>query len=210
MRHVPRYLAGQNFAAEATRLVLANFDNPNMIIVTSLLLLGLHALGTMQGGKSWSFGGMATRMAHALSLHKEPEDPVPRKRGTANPLGESTPPYFAFMDKELIRRVMWACFTMDCFTSSGTQRLGMTNESDIEIQLPMIDRDLDLGQQKLTERLDGSIPTPTSATARQDNLRDNMGVAAYMIRIIALFRRVTKYLNMVCYPDLRHLISHKF
>ena len=195
VQHTPRYQAGKPFAAEATRLVLANFDNPNMTILTSLLLLGLHEFGTMQGGKSWSFGGMATRMAYALSLHKELEETYPQG-SFHGPTGESHASYFSILNKELRRRVMWACFSMDRFNSSGTQRLGMIIESDIEIQLPMSDRDLELAiEEKVTERLDGTVAGDVK------NAKDNMGVAAYMVRAIALFGRVSKYLNLVCYPE---------
>ena len=198
VHHTPCYLAGKAFAEEAQRQVLANFDNPNMTILISLLLLGLHEFGTMQAGKSWSFGGMATRMAYALSLHKEPEDVFP-KGSLTDPPGETNPPHYSFMNKELRRRVMWACFTMDRFNSSGTQRLGMIIESDIEIRLPMIDRDVDLGHEKITEQLNGTIRSmdPEALTSA----KDNMGVAAYMIRVIALFGRVSKYLNLVSYPE---------
>lgn len=187
VQHMPRYQAGTEYAEEATRLVLANFDNPNMTILTSLLLLGLHEFGTCQGGRSWSFGGMATRMAYALSLHKDPEDV---KLGGQEPPKDDNPPYFSFMNRELRRRVMWACFSMDRFNSSGTQRLGMIIESDIEIPLPMNDSDLDLGRAMVTERLDGTVK------GQEANARNNMGVAAYMIRVIALFGRVSKYLNL--------------
>lgn len=190
VRYTPRYQAGKQFAAEASRLVLDNFDNPNMTILTSLLLLGLHEFGAMQGGKSWAFGGMATRMAYALSLHKEAEDLFPGK--AKDQFGEKNPPYLQNMNRELRRRVMWACFTMDRFTSSGTMRLGMIIESDLEIQLPMVDKDLNLGVNKVTERLDGTV---ARADEKQDP-RESMGVAAYMIRVIAVFGRVSKYLNL--------------
>lgn len=198
VQHTPRYLAGEKFGAEATRLVLANFDNPDMTILTSLLLLGLHEFGTMQGGKSWSFGGMATRMAYALSLHKETENLFPNS-SLREKSEDMSPSYLENMNNELRRRVMWACFTMDRFNSSGTKRLGMIAESDLEIQLPMIDNDLDKGLNKVTERLNGTIAKKNGG---QGKPRESMGVAAYMIRIIALFGRVSKYLNLVCYPEL--------
>lgn len=178
--------------------MLANFDNPDMTVLTSLLLLGLHEFGTMQGGKSWAFGGMATRMAYALSLHKEAEDLFPNSK-TKDQAADGNPPYLQNMNRELRRRVMWACFTMDRFNSSGTKRLGMIIESDLEIQLPMVDRDLNLGSNKVTERLDGSV---VRIDETQSDPRESMGVAAYMIRIIALFGRVSKYLNLASYPEL--------
>jgi hypothetical protein len=77
-------LAGESFATEARRLVLKNFDNPNITNVTVCTLLCLHEFGTCQGGRSWAFGGMATRMAHALQLHREiNNDPIGKASGTS-------------------------------------------------------------------------------------------------------------------------------
>src|SRR5215213_3722197 len=71
VKHDPPFLAGQEWGAEAGRLVLKNFDKANLTNLTVCILLGLHEFGTCNGGKSWTYGGMAVRMAHALQLHKE-------------------------------------------------------------------------------------------------------------------------------------------
>lgn len=196
VRHDPPFLAGESFAAEARRLLLKNFDNPNITNVTVCIMLGLHEFGTCQGGRSWAFGGMATRMAHALQLHKEVNN---------DPIGKSSRPYYpqdhegplgvnsmSFVDREIRRRCMWASFAMDRFNSSGTERPCIISESELGIQLPSHDKNLELNLPTITEQLDGNVRflEPGRAT-------ENMGVGAYIVRVIALYGRVVKYVNQV-------------
>lgn len=202
VRHDPPFLAGEGFAAEARRLLLKNFDNPNITNVTVCIMLGLHEFGTCQGGRSWAFGGMATRMAHALQLHKEVNnDPIGRAQSILRPdypqdhegsLGGNS---MSFVDREIRRRCMWASFVMDRFTSSGTERPCIISESELGIQLPTHDRNLELDIPAITEQLDGTIRF--SESLQSGNAAENMGIGAYMVRVIALYGRVAKYFNQV-------------
>lgn len=189
------FLAGEEWGIEAGRIVLENFDRANLTNLTVLLLLGLHELGTCNGGKSWAYGGMAMRMAYALQLHKEIDD---------DPLGlpgsSSAPPRnpISFTDREIRRRLMWACFFMDRFNSSGTSRPQFLDEADINIQLPIKERLFVTERPGLTEDVNGAL-RKTDATIRDDlrNVQANMGVAAYNVRAVTLWGRVMKYLNHV-------------
>lgn len=183
VRHDPPFLAGESFAAEALRQLLKNFDVPNITNVTVCAMLSLHAFGTCHGGGSWTLGGMATRMAHAVQLHKEVNN---------DPLGRLPPG--SFVDREICRRTMWACFIMDRFTASGTARPHLNVESELEIQLPVRERNLELDMPAITERLDG---TAEGFEGENGDPSDNMGVSAYMVRIVALYGRVVKYVNQV-------------
>lgn len=202
MRHDPPFLAGESFAAEARRLLLKNFDNPNITNVTVCIMLGLHEFGTCQGGRSWAFGGMATRMAHALQLHKEVNnDPIGKSSNMLRsyypqdhegPLGVNS---MSFVDREIRRRCMWASFAMDRFNSSGTERPCIISESELGIQLPSHDKNLELDLPTITEQLDGNVRFPGSPGSSRAT--ENMGVGAYIVRVIALYGRVVKYVNQV-------------
>ena len=148
------------------------------------------------------FGGMALRMAYALQLHRELDhDPLGRKKDKSSE--------FSFTDREIRRRTMWACFLMDRFNSSGTERPFFGNEENIKVQLPIKEAQFQMGIPGPTEGLDGSVPNPISPGAGQmADPKDNMGVAAYLIRIIAIWGRVNKYLNLGGNKSDQHNISH--
>jgi len=135
-------------------------------------------------------GGMAMRMAYALQLHRELDhDPIGRKNDRNVKL--------SFTDREIRRRTMWACFLMDRFNSSGTERPTFANEENINVQLPIKEAHFQMELPGSTERLDGDVSDPVLPDVWQTpNPKDNMGVAAYMIRIIALWGRVIRYLNL--------------
>lgn len=186
----PAFLRGEQWASPARSIALSRYDEPNITVLTVLLLLGLHEFGTCQGGRSWMFAGMATRMAYALQLHRELDhDPLGLKTDRKSEL--------SFTDREIRRRTMWACFLMDRFNSSGTERPMFADEETIKVQLPIKEAHFEMEIPGATESLHGAVPNSILNEAGQlSNPKDNMGVAAYMIRIITLWGRVIKYLNM--------------
>lgn len=130
--------------------------------------------------------GMAIRMAYALQLHKDLE---------FDPLKRNSKKQLSFIDREIRRRTMWACFLMDRFNSSGTNRPMFVKEESIKVQLPIKEKYFQLDMAGPTEDLEGNVPYPVSPDNGQlSDPRDNMGVAAYMIRAIALWGRVIIYL----------------
>ncbi|GAP89679.1 putative zinc finger transcription factor 1 [Rosellinia necatrix] len=181
------FLRGEEWAAPARDIVIRRYEWPNITILTCLLLLGLHEFGTCHGGRSWSLGGQATRMAYALQLHKDLEyDPM-----RPNPSAQ-----LSFIDREIRRRTMWACFLMDRFNSSGTDRPMFVKEETIRIQLPIKEKLFQLDMPGPTEDLHSRVPHPVPANEGQlSDAKDNMGVAAYMIRAIALWGRIISFLN---------------
>lgn len=184
----PEFLRGEEWASEARDIVMRRYEWPNITILTCLLILGLHEFGTCQGGRSWALGGQAIRMAYALQLHRDLDyDPL-KRNGTAE---------LSFIDREIRRRTMWACFLMDRFNSSGTDRPTFIKEESIKVQLPVKEKYFQLDMPGPTEDLKGNVPHPVSPGAGQlSNAQDNMGVAAYMIRSIALWGRIINYLNL--------------
>ena len=181
----------------AREICTRRYEWPNITILTCLLILGLHEFGTCHGGRSWALGGQAIRMAFALQLHKDLEyDPLCRTRKA--PL--------SFIDREIRRRIMWACFLMDRFNSSGSDRPMFIKEESIRIPLPVREKYFQLDMPVQTELLDGSIPqAELSGDDEKVQAQSNMGVSAYTIRSIAIWGRIITYLNqggkeMDCFP----------
>ena len=186
----PAFLRGEEWARPARTISLSRYDEPNITTLTVYLLLGLHEFGTCQGGRSWMYAGMATRMAYALQLHRELDyDPLGQNHGKKSELSST--------DREIRRRTMWSCFLMDRFNSSGTERPMFADEEVIKIQLPIKESSFHMEIPGPTENLEDRVPNPiTDHNGQLSDAKENMGVAAYMIRVIALWGRVIKYLNM--------------
>ncbi|EKD13645.1 uncharacterized protein L3040_004139 [Drepanopeziza brunnea f. sp. 'multigermtubi'] len=184
----PAFLRGEEWAAPARAIVVRRYEWPNITILTCLLILGLHEFGTCQGGRSWSFGGMALRMAYALQLHKDLDYDPHKLNGTIE---------LSFIDREIRRRTMWSCFLMDRFNSSGTDRPIFIKETSMKVQLPIKEKYFQLDMPGPTQSLDGGVPHPIPPGEGQlSDAEENMGVAAYMIRSIALWGRIVEYLNL--------------
>ena len=186
----PAFQRGEEWAAPAREIALKRYDEPTIIVLTVLLILGLHHFGTCHGGRSWMFGGMALRMAYALQLHQELDhDPLGQNNDKQTELNPT--------DREIRRRTMWACFLMDRFNSSGTERPPFASEDTIKIQLPIKESYFQMEIPGPTESLDGKVPNLVAAdTGEMSDPRNNMGVCAYLVRTIALWGRVVKYLNL--------------
>ncbi|KAF7554834.1 hypothetical protein G7046_g6702 [Stylonectria norvegica] len=184
----PPFMRGEEWASHARDICMRRYEWPNITILTCLLILGLHEFGTCQGGRSWALGGQAIRMAFALQLHKDLErDPFGNKGKGAQ---------LSFIDREIRRRTMWACFLMDRFNSSGTDRPMFIKEETLKIPLPIKEKYFQLDIPGPTETLDGQVLHPAVSNDGQPvEARDNMGVAAYMIRTISLWGRIIDYLN---------------
>ncbi|KAJ5084572.1 hypothetical protein NUU61_009151 [Penicillium alfredii] len=187
----PPFLRGENWANPAAAIALSRHDEPNITILTVFLLLGLHEFGTCHGGRSWSFGGQALRMAYALQLHRELDvDPLLGQNNGSNS-------QLSFTDREIRRRTMWACFLMDRYNSSGSQRPPIGNERFLQLQLPIKETHFQMEIPGPAEDLDGDVPNPVPEdTGQLSNAKENMGVSAYIIRAIVLWGRIVDYLNL--------------
>ena len=177
----PQYDAGEMFAVEARKLALRDFDKPTVMNVQMLLLLALHDFGARKGSKAWMFAGMSMRMAHALRLNREWEN---------DPVGLNSRNGPSWTEREVRRRTFWACFVMDRLNSTGMERPHVLQEDDCLIQLPTDERSFMFEQPVITEQL-----IPSVALETQHNSALNMGSTACLVRIVALWGRVTKYVN---------------
>lgn len=190
VRTEPAFLRGEQWAKPAREISLRRYDQPNITILIVYLILGLHEFGTCQGGRSWMFGGMAQRMAYALQLHQDLDhDP---KRSAGSEKSELT-----FTDREIRRRTMWSCFLLDRFSSSGTDRPAFVGPEYIRAQLPIREKLFSMEITGPTEDLQGNVPNPVGAeTGQVADAKQNMGVAAYTIRLVALWGEIISYMNL--------------
>ncbi|KAF2157477.1 hypothetical protein K461DRAFT_299350 [Myriangium duriaei CBS 260.36] len=190
VRSDPAFLRGEKWAKPAREIALKRYDTPNITILICYLLLGLHEFGTCQGGRSWMLGGMAQRMAYALQLHKDLDHGPPS--GPQDDKNDLT-----FTDREIRRRTMWACFIMDRFNSSGTDRPMFVAESYIEAQLPVKEQYFQMEITGPTEKLEGTASRTVEPESGQvADAKENMGVAAFMVRAVSIWGHVVRYVNL--------------
>jgi hypothetical protein len=104
----PPYMAGEQFAAMAFKMILSSFDFPSVEYVQAFVLLSLHMFGTCKGPRAWMIIGMAVRMAQEIGLHKTDEVAPGASAPSAKVKSEAV-----FIQKETRRRTFWACFLLD-------------------------------------------------------------------------------------------------
>jgi hypothetical protein len=187
----PVFLRGEQWAKHARKISFRHYDRPSMTILTVYLILGLHEFGTCHGGRSWMFGGMAQRMAYAMQLHTDSQhDPHTNSEDGARTLSVT--------EREIRRRTMWSCFLMDRFNSSGTERPIFVGQNYIRTPLPIKESMYFMELAGPTEDIDGTpISDPGIDPADTiGNARDNMGVAAYLIRLVAIWGNLIEYNNL--------------
>ena len=164
----PRFLRGEEWAQPAREISLKYYDEPNITICTVYLLLCIHEFGTCHGGRSWMLGGMAVRMAFALQLNQDlKQSEHTEKENSSTP---SKRLQLSFVDQEIRRRTMFACFLMDRYTSSGGDRATFVSEANIHVQLPIRERNFQNGTSGNTEGLEDYIQTRNAvhSTDRED------------------------------------------
>ncbi|RGP75822.1 nitrate assimilation regulatory nira [Fusarium longipes] len=164
--------AGNKWAQQAELLVLTNFGKISVQrLMTCILLYDFHfRLGEYT--QALMLSGLAVRMAHALQLNVEFSPDI-----LCAEANESSPPA---VEKESRRRLMWACYILDAWTGSGVDQLTLLREADIKIQLPCNERHV---LQFLPPAI---VPRRPAA---------NMGIMAYYIRIVTLWKRVVRYVK---------------
>lgn len=138
--------------------------------------------------------GLAIRMTQALKINTEYSSDVlcTEDDGLAP----------SIVSRESRRRLMWAVYVLDAWTGSGVEQLTLLRESDIQIQLPCNERSFGLRIAAVTETLGvGHVLQFLSPTIVPANPADNMGIMAYYIRIVTLWKRIVKYINHLdCSP----------
>ncbi|KAG5942303.1 hypothetical protein E4U59_001189 [Claviceps monticola] len=180
--------AGNEWAKRAEYLMLANFGKISVQrLMTAILLHDFHfRLG--EYGQALMISGLAVRMAHALKINTEYDtDILCTQVDTAAP---------SVASRESRRRLMWACYVLDAWAGSGVDQLTLLRENDIKIQLPSNERNFGLRIPSVTETLGvGHVLQflPPAIVPRRPVA--NMGIMAYYIRVVALWKRIVRYVN---------------
>ncbi|KPM34860.1 hypothetical protein AK830_g11721 [Neonectria ditissima] len=180
--------AGNSWAKKAELLVLTNFGKISIQrLMTCVLLYDFHfRLGEYT--QALMLSGLAVRMAHALQVNVEYSPDI-----LCAESNEGAPPA---VEKESRRRLMWACYILDAWTGSGVDQLTLLREADIKIQLPCNERNFRLRIPCVTETLGvGHVLQflPPAIVPRRPAA--NMGIMAYYIRIVTLWKRVVRYVK---------------
>lgn len=129
--------------------------------------------------------GLAIRMAHALKINIEYNSDV-----LCTDTNDSQP---SIVSRESRRRLMWACYVLDAWTSSGVEHLMLLRENDIKIQLPCNERNFGLRIASVTETLGvGHVLQFLHPAVVPRKPAGNMGIMAYYIRIVTLWKKVVK------------------
>ncbi|KAL2313353.1 Transcription factor [Schizosaccharomyces pombe] len=174
----------------ASAIAMANFDKLDLVYVASFVMLSYVCVAT---SKYWMFAGMAIRMVVALHPNKTPDLPYYDRPDSPLPFE---------IRVQLTRRLFWDCFMLDRLNSlyCNTQFL---NLEDIHVPLPMRETLFMYKAHAVTETLTGkpSSPdsftnaNPTTAPIVSRNAQDNMGMLAYMIRMVSIWGRVVRCLK---------------
>ena len=131
--------------------------------------------------------GLAVRMAHALKINSEYNSDI---------LCAETDISLSVASRESRRRLMWACYVLDAWAGRGADQLTLLRENDIKIQLPGNERNFGLRIPSVTETLGvGHVLQflPPAIVPRRPAA--NMGIMAYYIRVVALWKRIVRYVN---------------
>ncbi|KAL7806023.1 fungal-specific transcription factor domain-containing protein [Trichoderma gracile] len=183
-------LAGNEWAKRAELLILTNFGKISVQrLMVAILLHDFHfRLG--EYSRALMLSGLAVRMAHALKINVEASPDV-----LCTESNDSAP---SVVTRESRRRLMWACYVLDAWAGSGIDQLTLLRENDIKIQLPCNERNFGLRIASVTETLGvGHVLQflPPSVVPRKPSA--NMGIMAYYIRVVALWKRIVRYVNQL-------------
>lgn len=189
----PPFMRGMQWANYAQDLLLLNsFDKPNLTAITVCLILGLHEFGTCRGTRSWMHAGMAMRMASALRLHQKQVDELE----SAGDIEKAAK--LSFVDREIRRRCMWGAFMMDRFNSSGIERPMIIKIEDLDCQLPIKEQYFQMDISGTTEQVEDYVRKPQDEMSNSNSTRSkrtNMDIAAYNVRMVALWGQVVQHMN---------------
>lgn len=176
--------AGTQWAKIAEEMFFADYSTISTTKLKVLILLHDQEARTGNYAGSFLLTGLVIRMAHALQLNNEASTDIMCKKDSPNEASI----------RECQRRLMWACYMLDVWAGSGVDHLTILNEKDIRIQLPCNERQFMLQIPVVTERLEEGT---TLEFIPKDDLpekpRDNLGMAAYYVRIVSIWRRVLRY-----------------
>jgi hypothetical protein len=180
--------AGMQWGKIAEEMFFADYSTISITKLKVLILLHDQEARTGNYAGSFLLTGLVIRMAHALQLNNEVSADIMCKEEGGSPNEASV--------RESRRRLMWACYMIDVWAGSGVDHLTMLSEKDLKIQLPCNERQFSLQIPVVTERLkEGDIIDFIPAEDVPEKPKENLGMAAYYVRIVSIWRRVLRFVK---------------
>ena len=163
------------FASRARDLISQNFDTISIETIQTLNLLAIFEQHVGNGGKSWTYTGIALRMAQTLGLEGEADDDTGLE----------------VWELEVRRRVFWTLFMQDCVGSSRHGRPSVMQDQDFLVHLPMAEVDFNASRPNVhAELLRGGFGD--SVWQRDVTPQVSMGALAYLVRVLALWGHISR------------------
>ncbi|KAK5997596.1 putative transcriptional regulatory protein [Cladobotryum mycophilum] len=178
--------AGTQWAKKAEFIILTGFGKISVQRLMAAILLHDYHFRLGEYSQALMLSGFAVRMAHALKINTEASPDI-----MCTETNDSAP---SVVTRESRRRLMWACYVLDAWAGSGIDQLTLLRENDIKIQLPCNERNFGLRIASVTETLGvGHVLQflPPSVVPRKP--ASNMGIMAYYIRVVALWKRIVRH-----------------
>ncbi|KAA1086544.1 hypothetical protein PGT21_002767 [Puccinia graminis f. sp. tritici] len=119
--------AGDNYLEKAKQMLNLDYGNSKLTNCQSLILMAYREIGAGAMAESWLYTGMAIRMAQDMGLFRDVDKWfMPVKK-------------FTYEDKQIRKRVWWACVNMDKYVSTYIGRPMMIFERDYDTAFPSTD-----------------------------------------------------------------------
>ena len=188
-----------HWADECRRLVMLDlFSLPSTPQLQTLLLLQRHEWHRGSHVSAWFLSSIAVRLAHILQLNIEIQLKHARDK-----------PPITVTVLETRRRLMWSCLIMESMKEAGSHPLTGLDPSFIEVKLPCDERSYQSGYATNSPYLDMFYDEPgrRSVTKVLPSRDSQLGISAWVIKIMVLRMQITKY-TMSYHPQSRkHLPS---
>ncbi|POW03080.1 hypothetical protein PSTT_11339 [Puccinia striiformis] len=118
------WCAGDNYLEKAKQVLNLDYGNSKLTNCQSLILMAYREIGSGAMTESWLYTGMAIRMAQDMGLFRDVDKWfMPVKK-------------FTYEDKQIRKRVWWACVNMDKYVSTYIGRPMMIFERDYDTAFP--------------------------------------------------------------------------
>ena len=121
---------------EAKVGIILDTDRFSLSKLAAILCILNHDFNCGRTGSAWILVAIAVRMARAMGLNVESNDPN-----------------VSFIEKETRRRLMWAIFCADCFCSAGWPEYMLITVDEIQVYLPSDENSFTLGIERPGLRL---------------------------------------------------------
>ncbi|THV03041.1 hypothetical protein K435DRAFT_775205 [Dendrothele bispora CBS 962.96] len=142
------WAAGDVYLEQAQKILDKVYANSRPCTCQALLLMGYREIGIGAMAQSWTYVGMAIRMAQDLGMHRSADRWVRAELGGK---------LFGDLELQERRRIWYSCVIMDKYVSAYIGRPLMIFERDFDTMLPGVE-DLEETQEIQTDSTAMSVP----------------------------------------------------